>query len=182
MSRLLLSRAKHPSVAGHARFARWMAKQIPFYEFTGDTFFAADGAPGEVAAQRRRGFTRLAGDLADRAPETIRVTDALAPSVSDLQFTTAYRVPFQFRSYTNRALKVGAIACATDGVRVTDLDGNVSFDVAGSYGVNVFGFEFYKACLDAGIARVRDRAISPEPSEHREGVGGAVCTFARIPG
>ena len=133
-----------------------MAKQIPFYEFTGDTFFAADGAPGEVAAQRRRGFTRLAGDLAGRAPETIRVTEALAESVSDLQFTAAYRVPFQFRSYTNRALKVGAIACATDGVRVTDLDGNVSFDVAGSYGVNVFGFEFYKACLDAGVARVRD--------------------------
>src|SRR5215472_11663762 len=84
--RLLLSRAKHPSVAGHARFARWMAKQIPFYEFTGDAFFAADGAPGEVAAQRRRGFSRLADDLAGRAPETIRVTEALAQSVSYMQF------------------------------------------------------------------------------------------------
>ena len=129
---------------------------MPFYEFSGDRFFCADGAPADVAAQRRRGFERLAADLARRAPETIRVTDALADSVSDLQFTTAYRVPFQFRSYINRRLKIGSLARATDGVRVLDLDGNVSFDVAGSYGVNVFGFEFYKSCLDAGIARVHD--------------------------
>jgi glutamate-1-semialdehyde 2,1-aminomutase len=156
ISRLLLSRAKHPSLAGHARIARWLAKQMPFYEFTGDAFFAADGAPEDVAAARRRGFTRLAEDLASRAPETIRVTETLAGGVSDLQFTTAYRVPFQFRSYVTQALKVGSLVRATNGVRVSDLDGNVSFDVAGSYGVNVFGFEFYKACLDAGIARVRD--------------------------
>jgi glutamate-1-semialdehyde 2,1-aminomutase len=129
---------------------------MPFYEFTGDGFFSADGAPGDVAAQRRRGFTRLADDLARRAPETIRVTEALAGSVSDLQFTTAYRVPFQFRSYVNQTMKVGSMVRATDGVHVIDLDGNLNFDVAGSYGVNVFGFEFYKACLDAGIARVRD--------------------------
>src|SRR5262249_33521318 len=104
--RLLLSRAKHPSLHGHARIARWLARQMPYYEFTGDAFFAADGAPQEVAAQRRRGFTRLADDLARRAPETIRVTEALASSVSDLQFTTAYRVPFQFRSYANQKLKM----------------------------------------------------------------------------
>jgi len=129
---------------------------MPFYEFTGERFFAADGAPEEIAAQRRRGFNRLADDFMRRAPETIRTSQALAGGASDLQFTTAYRVPFQFRSYVNRRLKTGSFVTATDGVRVTDLDGNVSFDVSGSYGVNVFGFEFYKACLDAGIARVRD--------------------------
>jgi len=129
---------------------------MPFYEFTGDTFFAADGAPGDVAAMRRRGFTRLAGALARRAPETLLATEALADTVSDLQFTSAYRVPFQFRSYVHERMKIGSVVSATDGVRVVDLDGNESFDLAGSYGVNLFGFEFYKACVDAGIARVRD--------------------------
>ena len=38
---------------------------------------------------------------------------------------------------------------------VTDLDGNRFYDVAGSYGVNVFGYDFYKECIDAGAARVR---------------------------
>ncbi|HEX4565649.1 MAG TPA: aminotransferase class III-fold pyridoxal phosphate-dependent enzyme, partial [Vicinamibacterales bacterium] len=157
--RLLLSRAKHPSLHGHPRIARWLAKQMAFYEFGEDRFFAADGAPEEVAAQRRHGFSRLADDLARRSPETIRVTEALAQSVSDLQFTTAYRVPFPFRSYVNRQLKVGSIARATYGVQVMDLNGNLPFDVAGSYGVNVFGLDFYKACLEAGIARVQDLGL-----------------------
>ena len=42
---------------------------------------------------------------------------------------------------------------------VTDLDGNVAYDVAGSYGLNVFGYDFYKSCIDAGIERVR--ALGP---------------------
>jgi glutamate-1-semialdehyde 2,1-aminomutase len=156
MPRLLLSRAKHPSLAGHTRIARWLAKQMPFYEFTGDAFFAADGAPADVAARRQRGFARLANDLERRAPETVRITEALAESVSDLQFTTAYRVPFQFRTYISQKFAPACVVQSTDGVRVSDLDGNISFDVAGSYGMNVFGFEFYKTCVDAGIARVRD--------------------------
>src|SRR5262252_4825475 len=94
MPRLLLSRAKHPSLAGHARIARWLARQMPFYEFGEDRFFSADGAPDGVTAQRRCGFTRLADELTRRAPETIRKSEALAGSVSDLQFTTSYRVPF----------------------------------------------------------------------------------------
>ena len=39
---------------------------------------------------------------------------------------------------------------------VTDLDGNRFYDVTGSYGVNVFGYDFYKECIDAGAARVRE--------------------------
>jgi glutamate-1-semialdehyde 2,1-aminomutase len=39
---------------------------------------------------------------------------------------------------------------------VTDLDGNVFYDLTGSYGVNLFGHDFYKACIDRGTARVRD--------------------------
>ena len=155
-SRLLLSRAKYPSLHGHARIARWLAKRMPFYEFGEDGFFSADGAPLDVAARRRAGFDRLADGLARRSPETALATATLAGSVSDLQFTNAYRVPFQFRSYVNRRVTIGAVVTKTDGVCVVDLDGHESFDVAGSYGVNLFGVEFYKRCVDAGIARVRD--------------------------
>ena len=38
---------------------------------------------------------------------------------------------------------------------VKDLDGNEAYDLTGSYGVNVFGYDFYKDCIDAGIDRVR---------------------------
>ena len=36
-----------------------------------------------------------------------------------------------------------------------DLDGNASYDLTGSYGVNLLGYDFYKDCIDAGIERVR---------------------------
>jgi glutamate-1-semialdehyde 2,1-aminomutase len=39
---------------------------------------------------------------------------------------------------------------------VSDLDGNRLYDVTGSYGVNVFGYDFYKECIERGSARVRD--------------------------
>jgi glutamate-1-semialdehyde 2,1-aminomutase len=155
-SRLLLSRAKHPSLQGHARIARWLARHVPFYEFGEDRFFDADGAPPPVAARRRDGFMRLADALSERAPQTILATEALAPSVSDLQFTRSYRVPFPFRAVVNRHLRVGAFAEVTSGVHIADLDGHQAYDLSGSYGLNVFGYDFYKHCIDAGVARVRD--------------------------
>jgi glutamate-1-semialdehyde 2,1-aminomutase len=36
---------------------------------------------------------------------------------------------------------------------VTDLDGNVFYDLTGSYGVNVFGYDFYKECMARGSER-----------------------------
>jgi glutamate-1-semialdehyde 2,1-aminomutase len=138
------------------RLTRWLAAQVPFYEFDEDRFFASDGAPEEVAERRRAGFERLADRLAERSPRTIHATEALAPDVSDLQFTTAYRVPFQFRRHVSRRLKVGGLAGETHGVQIRDLDGNAAYDVGGSYGTNVFGYDFYKSCIDAGAARVRD--------------------------
>jgi glutamate-1-semialdehyde 2,1-aminomutase len=155
-SRLLLSRAKHRSLDGHARLARWLAGHVPFYEFGEDQFFTSDGAPAAVADRRRDGFARLADTFARRAPTTTRATDALAQGLADLQFTTAYRVPFPYRGYVNRRLKVGACVDSTNGPEITDLDGNSAYDVGGSYGVNLFGYEFYKECVEAGIARVRD--------------------------
>jgi glutamate-1-semialdehyde 2,1-aminomutase len=150
-----LSRAKDRSLAGHARVSRRLARLIPFYEYNEERFFAADDAPPEIARRRRDGFARLARTLADRAPKTIARGGVLAPSVSDLQFTTRYRVPFQFARHVAAHLKTGAFLQASGGVMVEDLDGNAFYDLTGSYGVNLFGYDFYKECIDAGVERVR---------------------------
>ena len=73
-----------------------------------------------------------------------------------MQFTSRYRVPFQFSRYVREHLKGGVFLNASEGVQVTDLDGNRLYDLTGSYGVNVFGYDFYKACIEEGVARVRD--------------------------
>ena len=134
------------------RFASW----VPFYEYDEASFFTADSAPPDVAAVRRGAFMRLAQLLSSRAKRTAAETAGLAGKVSDLDFTSRYRVPFQFSSYVRRHFKTGTFLESSSGVMVTDLDGNQYYDVTGSYGVNVFGYDFYKGCIERGSARVRD--------------------------
>ena len=159
LQRIQLSRAKHRSLHGHARISKRLARLVPFYEYDADRFFAADGAPFAIAERRRASFTRLGHELATRAPRTLAATAAAAESISDLQFTSRYRVPFQFRRLVREQLPVGGFVASTDGVRVRDLDGNVAFDLTGSYGVNVLGYETYKRCIEDGVARVK--ALGP---------------------
>jgi len=45
---------------------------------------------------------------------------------------------------------------SSSGATVTDLDGNQLYDLTGSYGINVFGYDFYKDCMERGAAHVRD--------------------------
>jgi glutamate-1-semialdehyde 2,1-aminomutase len=154
--RLQLSFAKHRSLAGHSRMARRFASWVPFYEYGEASFFGIDSPPPEVAESRRAGFLRLAGLFAARHKNTLEQTAELAGSVSDLEFTSRYRVPFQFSRYVRRHLKTGSFLQSSAGVTVTDLDGNRFYDVTGSYGVNVFGYDFYKECIDRGADRARE--------------------------
>jgi glutamate-1-semialdehyde 2,1-aminomutase len=154
--RLELSLAKHRSLSGHVRMARRIAALIPFYDYDEARFFACDDAPDEIAARRRAGFTALSDLYRGRFAQTIRRTQEVAPGISDLQFTDAYRVPFQFSRFVRRHLTAGAFVESSDGVTLTDLDGNQLYDLTGSYGVNVFGYDFYKDCLERGQARVRE--------------------------
>src|SRR5262245_60501877 len=85
--RLALSRAKHPSLRGHAKMSRMFAKVVPFYEYDEENFFRSDGAPPEVAAQRREGFMRLRELFRTRFAETVRLTAEVEEGISDLQFT-----------------------------------------------------------------------------------------------
>ena len=132
-ARLALSRAKHPSLRGHSRISRALAKLVPFYEYADEDVFRCDGAPAEIVARRKAGLAALKQRLDAMTPDSRERTAALEPAVSDMQFTNAYRVPFQFRSFAMQNFRVGAFADATDGVRIRDLDGNWSYDVAGSY-------------------------------------------------
>jgi glutamate-1-semialdehyde 2,1-aminomutase len=153
--RLQLSRAKHRSLTGHSRMARRFASLVPFYEYDDAHFFRADAAPDAVAATRRAGFMRLAAVFAERFKKTAELTGEIAGSVSDLQFTSRYRVPFQFSGFVQRHFKAGVFLESSSGVMVTDLDGNRLYDLTGSYGVNVFGYDFYKECIEQGAQRVR---------------------------
>jgi glutamate-1-semialdehyde 2,1-aminomutase len=155
-ARLQLSRAKHRSLAGHSRMARRCASVVPFYEYDETQFFRADGAAENVAAARREGFMHLAAVFAERYRETADLTDEIVGGVSDLQFTSRYRVPFQFSRFVREHFKAGSFLQSSSGVTVTDLDGNEFYDLTGSYGVNVFGYDFYKECIARGSERVCD--------------------------
>jgi glutamate-1-semialdehyde 2,1-aminomutase len=154
-ARLELSLAKHPSLAGHARMARRIASLIPFYDYDESQFFASDDAPHDVAARRRAGFERLAQLYAERFPKTRLATAKVRDAVSDLQFTDAYRVPFQYSRRVRETLGAGTFVQASSGVTLTDLDGNRFYDLTGSYGVNVLGYDVYKDCMERGLQRVR---------------------------
>jgi glutamate-1-semialdehyde 2,1-aminomutase len=154
--RLQLSKAKHASLGGHPRVARWIARQVPFYQYDGDAFFNSDGAPPEVVARRRAGLQRLSELYRTRFAQTVQRTREVEEKISDLQFTSAYRVPFQYSRFISRQLPAGAFARASHGVQLEDLDGNQAYDLSGSYGVNLFGYDFYKDCISRACARAAE--------------------------
>ena len=157
--RLELSRAKHASLTGHSRMAKRVASMLPGYAYDEARFFASDDAPSDVVTRRRAGFERLAALYAQRFPISAATTSQAREALSDLQFTGAYRVPYQYSPYLRQHLKTGSFLAASAGVTVEDLDGNVFYDLTGSYGVNVFGYDVYKDCIAEGAARVN--ALGP---------------------
>jgi glutamate-1-semialdehyde 2,1-aminomutase len=154
--RIELSQAKHPSLSGHAQIARRLARFVPFYEYDAERFFCSDGAPHDIAARRRAGFNQLSQSYRTRFARTIRATAEAADSLADLQFTAAYRVPFQYHRLVRSRLPSASFVESSRGVPLTDLDGNRSYDLAAAYGVNLLGYDFYKATIERGAARVRD--------------------------
>ncbi|WAC74875.1 aminotransferase class III-fold pyridoxal phosphate-dependent enzyme [Roseateles sp. SL47] len=154
--RLQLSRAKHPSLAGHSRMAVRLARWMPSQRFGDDRFFQADDAPLEMAARRRASFDALSLTLRERHARSVAATQALKPGLPDLQFTSSYRVPPPFSPVVQTALPLGAVMARSDGHWLTDLDGQRFIDLAGSYGVNLFGYPFYQRCIAEGSARVAE--------------------------
>ena len=179
-ARVALSRAKHRSLTGHSKMSRAVARLIPFYEFDIDDFFRSDGAPAAIATQRQDGFFRLARLYGERYARGRAMTADAVTRISDLQFTSAYRVPFQYSRLVQEYLGTSAFVESSAGVTVTDVDGNVFYDLTGSYGVNIFGNDFYKECI-AGAAE-RARALGPVLGSYHPSVADNAKRLCEISG
>ena len=153
--RLRLSRAKHPSLRGHSKMSRRIAKLVPGFDYDENKFYCSDGAPVEIASLRKQAINALRNNLKESAHDTIEFSDSIKDSISDVQFTNAYRVPYPYRKHLPKEFKYASVADETNGVQIKDLDGNWRYDVSGSYGVTVFGYDFYKDCMDQGFEKVR---------------------------
>ena len=103
----------------------------------------------------RAGFERLAELYRQRFAETARATAEAAEGISDLQFTAAYRVPFQFSRIVREHLELGQLRAVLRRRDASPIStATALYDLTGSYGVNLFGYDFYKDC----IARAEQRA------------------------
>ncbi len=154
--RLELTRAKHRSLAGHTRLARRIASLVPFYEYDEHRFFRCDDPPENIAFQRRDGFRRLSALFQQKFTRTNTLTARVREGASDLQLTHGYRVPFQYSRIVRQSLPSGSVVESSAGLTFADLDGNIFYDLTGSYGVNLLGYEFYKGCIARGSNLVRD--------------------------
>ncbi|MBP9061180.1 MAG: aminotransferase class III-fold pyridoxal phosphate-dependent enzyme [Rhodoferax sp.] len=154
--RIELSMAKHRSLAGHPRISRRVAALLPRYTYSEAQMFNVDDAPDDVVARRRAALERLVDTYKTRFAISSGQTRTAAEGLSDLQFVGAYRTPFQFQPMVDRGLKIASFLASSSGVTLTDLDGNQFYDLTGSYGVNLFGNDFYKQCIDQGADLVRD--------------------------
>ncbi len=157
-----------------------MAALVPHYEYNELEFFGVDDAPATVAEQRRAGFMRLAAFYSERFATTAQRLGEVEDAISDLQFTDRYRVPFQFRGLVSKHLKSGSFVESSAGVQLADLDGNPLYDLGGSYGVNLFGYDFYKECIERGAARVHP--LGPVLGAYHPVVADNVARLRRISG
>ena len=76
----------------------------------------SDGAPPEVATRRQAAFEALARDYAHRFADTIALKAEIKDAISDLQFTDAYRVPYQYSRLVRERLGGGALLQSSSGV------------------------------------------------------------------
>ncbi len=136
--------------------AKRIARLIPFYEYDEVQFFRADDAPESVVQKRISALDELSNFYERKYRRSVALTRQSAEMISDLKFTGAYRVPYQFSRYLRSRLPSGSFLSSSAGVFVTDLDGNFYYDLTGSYGVNVFGYDFYKSCIAEGSRRVEN--------------------------
>ena len=131
---------------------------VPFYEYDESRVLPLGRRPRGDRGPAARRFP-AARDSAPRRgpPETMRLTAQVEDG--DLR-PAVHRRPTACPSSTaasSATLRPRAPSRArSSGVTVTDLDGNRSYDLTGSYGLNVFGYDFYKDCIERGIERARE--------------------------
>ena len=97
-----------------------------------------------------------------------------------MQFTSVYRIPFAFSPYAREHLKVGSVAKSFNGVILTDLDDCQFYDLTGSYGVNLFGSDFYKRTMQKGLED--GAALGPALGVYHPHVASNACRLCKISG
>jgi glutamate-1-semialdehyde 2,1-aminomutase len=149
---LLTFRARALVPAVSRRLASWVKPRA----YSDEEFFRADGAPEPWVLRRKAGLDRLAAALHGQGPRSRAWGDSIREGFSDLRFADANRVPAPFARLMRERFNLCAVATASDGPRLRDLDGHWTLDVSGSYGVNVAGVGRYKEWMTRGLERVRD--------------------------
>ncbi|MGV3707492.1 MAG: aminotransferase class III-fold pyridoxal phosphate-dependent enzyme [Gemmatimonas sp.] len=157
--RLQLSRAKHPSLTGHPRIARRLARIPRTYEYSLNEAWGIDGAPSEVVLQRQEAFVVLSQQLLSQSPASLSIAHDVRAHVPDAEFVHNHRVPFQFRTIAQQHLPVVSVVSRTAANELHDADGNTAIDIGGSYGVNLFGTTFYKDCMRRAVERVGETGL-----------------------
>ena len=149
--------------AGHARMARRIAALVPLYEYDERALLPLRRCArrGRRAAPRR---LRAAGRAATRERYRARraqLTDGdasghLRPAVHRRLPRAVPVQPLRAPAPARRRVRASRRRACT----VTDLDGNAFYDLTGSYGVNLFGNDFYKECMRARRASA-SRELGP---------------------
>ena len=157
-ARLELSKAKHPSLRGHARIVSPRGE-------AGAVLRLRRGSTSSAPTTRPPRSWRAAATASaarEAVPGSVR-GDAAAhgarPRPASPICSSPPRTAFRssIRRFVGQHLKSGSFYRSSSGVTLTDLDGNTLHDVTGSYGVNVLRNDFYKE-LHRARRRARARA------------------------
>ena len=133
-------------------FANWVKAR----SYSEEEFLRADGAGDQWVKLRRQALDGLAALLRTHGAKSIAWADEIRESFSDLRFTDANRVPFPFMRVMRDKFTVSSVVTASTGPHLRDLDGRLTLDVSGSYGLNVAGFDRYKQWIAKGWELVKD--------------------------
>ena len=139
--------------------SRRLSKWVKSRDYSDEAFFCADGAEQPWIKTRQQALDRLSSYFQKQGAKSSAWGDAVRDSFSDLRFTDANRVPFPFMRVMRDKFNLCSVVTASEGPKLRDLDGQWTLDVSGSYGVNVAGFERYKAWMQQGWEKVK--ALGP---------------------
>jgi glutamate-1-semialdehyde 2,1-aminomutase len=136
--------------------SRMLSNWLRSRSYSEDEFLRADGAGGQWVERRRKALNGLANVLEAQGPKSIAWGHEVRDSFSDLRFTDANRVPFPFMRVMREKFALSSVVTASTGPWLRDLDGRLTLDISGSYGLNVAGFDRYKGWIERGWELVKD--------------------------
>ncbi|KAJ1622171.1 hypothetical protein T492DRAFT_1127217 [Pavlovales sp. CCMP2436] len=119
------------ATAPTAAFFRVASLFLPAYSYSEKHFFEADRAPEKVVLRRRRAFSELSASWKVKWPKSGEVLgEAFDPATVAARTEGPHVVDVDGQRIVSNSIK-----------RVVDVDGQRLLDAAGSYGVNVCGYE-----------------------------------------